>query len=133
MTSKVRPKYTLKASERLKSNKEIEELFKKSSSFFVKPILLKYIIHDEPGDNKILVVVPKKYHKKAVSRNLLKRRIREAYRLNKQGLASENQHIHLAILLLSADILSFNEIQQKLITLMQRLEKRLSLNPRSGK
>lgn len=126
MTFKVRPNYSLKASERLKSKKEIEELFKKSSSFFVKPILLKYVVHDEPGENKILVVVPKKHHKKAVARNLLKRRIREAYRQNKHKLVSEKQHIHLAFLFLSADTLSFHEIQEKLITLMQRLEQRLS-------
>lgn len=126
MTSEVRPNYSLKAAERLKSKKEIEELFKKSSSFFVKPILLKYVIFDEPGHNKILVVVPKKHHKRAVSRNLLKRRIREAYRQNKHGLVSDKQHIHLAFLFLSADILSFDQIQEKLITLMQRLEQRLS-------
>ncbi|MDW3195966.1 MAG: ribonuclease P protein component [Cytophagales bacterium] len=126
MTSEVRPNYSLKAKERLKSKKEIEELFKKSSSFFVKPILLKYVIHDEPGENKVLVVVPKKHHKKAVARNLLKRRIREAYRQNKHKLASDKQHIHLAFLFLSADTLSFHEIQEKLITLMQRLEQRLS-------
>lgn len=126
MTSEVRPKYTLKPSERIKSKKEIEELFKKSSSFFVRPILLKYVIHDEPGENKILVIVPKKHHKRAVSRNLLKRRIREAYRQNKHGIVSEKQHIHIAFLFLNSDILPFQQIQEKLITLMQRLEKRLS-------
>lgn len=126
MTSEVRPKHTLSASEKLKSKKDIEEFFKKSSSFFVRPILLKYAVYDGPGQNKLLVVVPKKHHKKAVSRNLLKRRIREAYRQNKHRLSSEKRHIHIAFLFLSPDILSFHDIQEKLITLIQRLERKIS-------
>ena len=38
------------------------------------------------GGVKVLVSVPKRNHKRAVVRNLLKRRIREAYRLNKAPL-----------------------------------------------
>lgn len=37
----------------------------------------------ESGVNRILVSVPKKFFKRAVRRNLLKRRIREAYRTRK--------------------------------------------------
>ena len=35
----------------------------------------------ESGCNRLMVAVPKKYFKRAVRRNLLKRRLREAYRL----------------------------------------------------
>ena len=40
----------------------------------------------EGGRNRILVAVPKKFFKRAVRRNLLKRRLREAYRLQKERL-----------------------------------------------
>lgn len=129
MTSKVRPTYTLPAEERLKSKKEIEELFRKSSSFFVKPILLKYAVQETPDAHKLLVVVPKKHFKKAVHRNLLKRRIREAYRLNKHRLTPLPQQVHLAFLFLSPEMLSFQEIQEKLIILMDRLIHKLPGSP----
>ena len=35
----------------------------------------------------VLISVPKRHHKRAVERNLLKRRMREAYCLNKQALS----------------------------------------------
>ena len=38
------------------------------------------------GVNRLMVAVPKKYFKRAVRRNLLKRRLREAYRLQKELL-----------------------------------------------
>jgi len=45
---------------------------------------LKYCFHpNSVGVNRILVAVPKKFFKRAVKRNLLKRRIREAYRTQK--------------------------------------------------
>ncbi|NLZ19391.1 MAG: ribonuclease P [Bacteroidales bacterium] len=40
----------------------------------------------EGGRNRLMVAVPKKFFKRAVRRNLLKRRMREAYRLQKELL-----------------------------------------------
>lgn len=124
MTFLVRP--NLPTAERLKSKKDIEELFKKSSSFFVKPILLKYRVYQGPGTNKLLVVVPKKTFKKASDRNLLKRRLRVAYRLNKGHLSSDKYYLHLAVLYIDEKILPFHQIEEKLISSMERLHQKLS-------
>lgn len=60
---------------------------------------LKYCYHaTEPAEsadpaNRIMVAVPKRLFKRAVMRNLLKRRIREAYRTQKDMLAPSGIHI----------------------------------------
>jgi len=108
--------------ERLKSKKSIEELFKKGSSFYLTPFRVKYIATANDV-NKVLIAVPKKLHKKAVARNLIKRRIREAYRLNKSIVSEVSPNFNLALLYQSKDILTFQEIEKKLITLLHRLAK----------
>src|SRR5574344_1502412 len=76
--------------ERLCSKKEITALFNEGKSFAISHIrvVYRFLPKQEESPNAILVSVPKKYFKHAVDRNLLKRRIREAYRLNKELLGS---------------------------------------------
>lgn len=78
--------YTFRKEERLCSRKHLDLLFKNGSSFLLYPFRISYLFIDAPSDVQAQVVinVPKRRYKRAVDRNLLKRRIREAYRLNKQ-------------------------------------------------
>lgn len=72
--------------DKLKSKKTIECLFNEGRSITVYPLRLVYL-ETEFKDSSILktgVSVSKKHHKTAVSRNRIKRLLREAYRLNKQ-------------------------------------------------
>lgn len=52
---------------------------------------MRYIFRKETGNDvdRIMVSVPKKLFKRAVKRNLLKRRIRESYRKQKHNLTIE--------------------------------------------
>lgn len=55
-------------------------MFRDGRGGFVHP--LRYLVTVGEGEGvRVLVGVPKKLHKRAVKRNLLKRRMREAFRL----------------------------------------------------
>ena len=67
----------------------------KKGHWFSSTFLRVCYVKEEQGRNRILTSVPKRYFKRAVKRNLLKRRIREAYRLNKELLPQEGYLIML--------------------------------------
>ena len=77
--------YTFKKEERLCSKKLLEKLFHNGSSFLLYPYRIVWLTDKLPDEVPVQVVinVPKRRFKKAVDRNLIKRRIREIYRLNK--------------------------------------------------
>ena len=79
---------TLYKAERLNRKKVIEKMFAGSScSFSLFPLRVVYMpVEDLDAPVSILISVSKRRFKRAVKRNAVKRRIREAYRLNKQPL-----------------------------------------------
>lgn len=74
--------------ERLCSKKSLDLLFKNGSSFLLYPFRVTYHFVAEPHKfpAQVVINVAKKRYKHAVDRNLIKRRTREAYRLQKQDL-----------------------------------------------
>lgn len=82
-------KQSLKKHERLKSKILLDSLFSEGKSEFSYPLKLLYQIKERREEDWPLlfsVSVPKKKIKSAVKRNLVKRKIREAYRLQKAPL-----------------------------------------------
>ena len=68
-----------------------------------------YLIGSGTDRNRIMVSAPKKLFKRAVKRNLLKRRLRESYRKQKHDLLLQNG-LDLLITYSTKDILSYEEI-----------------------
>ncbi len=116
-----------KKSERLSGQMKIESLFEDGNSFFVYPFKVFWLtnneIHDSPA--QILISVPRKKFKNAVTRNLLKRRIREIYRKNKallyEHLVARKRHCLLALIYTEQQILKSAELEPKIIVILQRL------------
>ena len=82
-------RYTLPKAERLAGRSDIGRLFTHGEAFLVYPIKCTCRWTEQGGGVRMMVLVPKRNHKRAVARNLLKRRMREAYRLHKELLAVE--------------------------------------------
>ena len=69
-----------------------------------------------------MISVPKRQHKKAVSRNLIRRRIRESYRLNREILESV-PGLDFAVVYISSEILDYNQINTALKNALSKLKK----------
>lgn len=112
---------TLDKDKRLKSRKLIEEIFTSGKTLKKYPLRVVYTRSDSDTlEFKIGVSVSKKKFKKAVDRNLIKRRMREAFRINQSKLNSP-QKLNLMIIYTSDQILTFEQIQQATITLLDLL------------
>jgi len=73
---------------------------------------MKYCVRILTGEdtNRLMVSVPKKHFKRAVKRNLLKRRIRESYRTQKNLLAPEGG-VDILIQYNSPEIMGYSDIR----------------------
>lgn len=119
-------KNTYGKNEKLKSKKTIEELFRKGKIINAYPIKAVYISQFEIFDKPLSVgvSVPKRNIKLAVNRNLIKRRMREAYRLNNQALklmCKDGFGLNIMFIYHSSQILSYQEIEAKIKVILNRL------------
>lgn len=97
---------TFPLKEHLKSKRVIEKLYAEGASVTAYPLRAVFLEQQEQEPiAAILISVAKKRFRHAVDRNLVKRRIREAYRTSKHPLieALENDDKKMAIAILYID------------------------------
>lgn len=123
------PRQTFSKSERLCAKKDITLLLNKGRYFSVDGIFRVCMlerVEASDGDQatsqtspkaRLLISVPKRHFKRAVRRNLLKRRIREAYRRNKP----ENS-VDLMVIYLPAEILEYAQIEAAMQEVIARID-----------
>lgn len=98
---------TLPKKERLCGRTSISMLLAKGRHGNVPGLRFCCLTDNGSGEDRIMVSVPKKLFKRAVKRNLLKRRLRESYRRQKHSLAPG---IDLLMTYSTKEILSYEEI-----------------------
>jgi len=116
-------KFTFRKEERLSKEILIQELFDKGSSFYLFPFKVFFMPNPDQAYpfHQVIISVSKRNFKRAVDRNLIKRRIREAYRLNKTLLPIQNKLV-IAYIYSVKDILPSVQIHERLVKTFKRLE-----------
>lgn len=121
--------FTLGKNERLKSRKAIDFLFANGRKKSVAPFR---VVYDRKNTKGLLLGVSAsaKNFSRATDRNLLKRRVREAWRLQKQQLAQtlemQGKGMHVFIICTSNEMPDYNSVtvavQKIIVQLLKEIE-----------
>ena len=123
--------FTYPKKEKLKSKTRITQLFAKGKTLTVFPIKLIYLkVDKQDALIQAGVAVPKKNFKSAVSRNHLKRLLRESYRLNKAVVFNNTEDkFTFLFLYLGKEALPFEAVQRKMVLLLKKFNATIQERP----
>lgn len=108
----------LSKAERLCGHRAVSNLMSKGQWGSTAHLRFRWIRSDA-SLNRMMVVVPKRLFKRAVKRNLLKRRLREAYRLQKGLLRVSG--IDFMLLYASREVLPYSVIAEEVAKALDRI------------
>ena len=117
----------LKKDEKLCSRTAVERLFGEGKSLMAFPLRAAYRLRP-PGEHPVqfLISIPKKRIRKAVGRVTLRRRVREAYRLNRRELLQApldqaGWGVDIAFVYLDNNLAPYSVINERMVSLLHRL------------
>ncbi|MBP6977285.1 MAG: ribonuclease P protein component [Bacteroidales bacterium] len=120
---------TFSKQERLCNRKLIDALFTRGHRFTIYPIRVYWIAEaaEQSSDVQVVIQVQRKRIVHAVKRNLLKRRIREAYRQHKvllsENLKKQKGRLMFAMVYYGDSILPYRQLEAIIILILQRLSR----------
>ena len=118
---------SLSRDERLRKLGAIRRQFESGEGGFVYP--LRYLIFaeaDTEGSTRVMFSVPKRYHKRANKRNLVRRRTKEAYRTNKYLLTTEGVSLDIALIYSSKDVADYRRITNSVRKILKLISEQIT-------
>lgn len=124
--------FALRREERLRGRTTISQLFSEGQSGFTYPLRYVWmegstfealaVSEDEEAEVEVVACspkasvmfnVPKRFHRRANKRNLLRRRVKEAYRLQKSQLIVEGRRpLRIALIYTTKEVLTYSQISR---------------------
>jgi ribonuclease P protein component len=136
--SKMTKQFTLGKEERLKSRKQIEQLFSTGKKFMAGPFRIFFLIQKQlaTGHQQDLlqfgVGVSARNFKRAVDRNRIKRLTREAWRLQKNELKEKvitnNTEMNVFVIYTGKEIPDYALVKDKVAVALKKLSEKIDEN-----
>ena len=139
----VRKQFTLGKNERLKSRKQIEQLFDKGKSFAITPFRVYFLINEMLNAQRSIPIaiginvqfgvgVSAKNFKKAVDRNRIKRLTREAWRLQKIEIRDKvketQRQLNVFFIYTGKELPDFTMVKDKVAVVLKKLAAKIDEN-----
>ena len=113
--------HTLPKEERLCSRKALEELFAGGHQSLSAYPIRAVFMPNGLGVVRVMVSVSKRYFKRAVKRNRIKRQLREAYRQQKDLLQPLDVGLDIAFLWTCDELMPTEKVFQRMHNILQRI------------